>query len=60
MNSKASRADAVLAWPSAEIAVMGRRSANIIFRKEIAAADDAVATREQKLPNTGVKFSNLI
>jgi acetyl-CoA carboxylase carboxyltransferase component len=42
MNSKHLGADAVFAWPSAEIAVMGPEgAANIIFRKEIAAADDA-------------------
>lgn len=59
MNSKHLGADAVFAWPSAEIAVMGPEgAANIIFRKEIAAADDAVATREQKIAEYRDKFSN--
>lgn len=59
MNSKHLGADAVFAWPSAEIAVMGPEgAANIIFRREIAAADDAVATREQKIAEYRDKFSN--
>jgi acetyl-CoA carboxylase carboxyltransferase component len=59
MNSKHLGADAVFAWPSAEIAVMGPEgAANIIFRKEIAAAEDAVATREQKIAEYREKFSN--
>lgn len=41
MNSKHIRADYNVAWPSAEIAVMGIKGAvEIIFRKEIADADD--------------------
>jgi acetyl-CoA carboxylase carboxyltransferase component len=59
MNSKHLGADAVFAWPSAEIAVMGPDgAANIIFRKEIAAADDAIAAREQKIAEYREKFSN--
>lgn len=59
MNSKHLGADAVFAWPSAEVAVMGPEgAANIIFRREIAAADDAVATREQKIAEYRDKFSN--
>ncbi|MGE5612972.1 MAG: acyl-CoA carboxylase subunit beta [Bacillota bacterium] len=59
MNSKHLGADAVFAWPSAEIAVMGPEgAANIIFRKEIAAAEDAIATREQKIAEYREKFSN--
>lgn len=41
MNSKHIKADLNFAWPSAEIAVMGAKGASeIIFRKQIAAADD--------------------
>jgi len=41
MNSKHIRADYNFAWPTAEIAVMGPDGAvNIIFRKELAAAED--------------------
>jgi len=59
MNSKHLGADMVFAWPSAEIAVMGPEgAANIIFRKEIAAAEDAVAYREQKIEEYRSKFSN--
>ncbi len=49
MNSKHIRADYNVAWPTAEIAVMGPKGAvEIIFRKEIADADDPKA-REQEL-----------
>jgi len=59
MNSKHLGADVVFAWPSAEIAVMGPDgAANIIFRKEIAAAEDAIAAREQKIEEYRSKFSN--
>jgi propionyl-CoA carboxylase beta chain len=45
MNSKHIRGDINLAWPTAEIAVMGPKGAvEILFRKEIAAAEDADAT----------------
>ena len=41
-------ADFVFAWPTAEIAVMGAQgAANILYRKEIAAADDADAERKR-------------
>ncbi|WP_069130116.1 acyl-CoA carboxylase subunit beta [Rhodohalobacter halophilus] len=41
MNSKHIRADYNIAWPTAEIAVMGTKGAvEIIFRKEIAKADN--------------------
>lgn len=58
MNSKHLGADMVFAWPSAEIAVMGADgAANIIFRKEIAAADDPVAARNEKIEEYREKFS---
>ncbi len=44
MGSKHIRADVNLAWPTAEIAVMGPDAAvEIIYRQELAAADDAAA-----------------
>ena len=49
MNSKHIGADMNYAWPSAEIAVMGAKgAAEIIFRKEIAAADDPAAKHAEK------------
>jgi len=52
MNSKHLGADMVFAWPSAEIAVMGPEgAANIIFKKDIAAADDPMETRRGSLKN---------
>ncbi|MGI9146312.1 MAG: acyl-CoA carboxylase subunit beta [Chloroflexota bacterium] len=48
MSSKHIRGDVNLAWPTAEIAVMGIEGAvNIIFREELAAADDAGALHAQ-------------
>ncbi len=50
MASKALGYDRVLAFPTAQIAVMGPDgAANIIFRKEIAAADDPDAKRREKI-----------
>jgi len=50
MNSKHIRGDINLAWPTAEIAVMGPKGAvEILFRKEIAEAPDpALATSERE------------
>ena len=49
MNSRHIGADLVLAWPTAEIAVMGAKgAAEIIFRKEIAASDDPAAKLAEK------------
>jgi propionyl-CoA carboxylase beta chain len=48
MNSKHIRADYNVAWPTAEIAVMGTKGAvEIIFRQEIADSDDPVAKQAQ-------------
>jgi len=59
MNSKHLGADIVYAWPTAEIAVMGAEgAANIIFRKEIAASDDPITTRENKIEEYRQNFSN--
>ena len=59
MNSRHLRADFVLAWPDAEVAVMGPEgAANIIFRKEIAAAEDPDQMRAQKVQEYKEKFAN--
>jgi acetyl-CoA carboxylase carboxyltransferase component len=59
MSSKALGYDRVLALPTAEIAVMGAEgAANIIFRKEIAAASDPAAMREQKIGEFRESFMN--
>jgi acetyl-CoA carboxylase carboxyltransferase component len=48
MCSRDLGADMVIAWPTAEIAVMGASgAANVIFRKEITAAADPVAKRAE-------------
>ncbi|WP_369390564.1 acyl-CoA carboxylase subunit beta [Streptomyces sp. CG1] len=48
MDSRSIGCDMSLAWPANEIAVMGAEgAANVVFRREIAAADDPDATREQ-------------
>jgi acetyl-CoA carboxylase carboxyltransferase component len=58
MNSKHMRGDMALAWPTAEIAVMGPEAAvNIVFRKEIERADDPRARREELIAEYQAKFS---
>ncbi len=48
MCSKELGGDITLAWPTAEIAVMGAAgAANVIFRKQIAEAEDPAAKREE-------------
>lgn len=48
MCSKDLGADRVFAWPTAEIAVMGAEGAvNVVFRKEIEAAEDKEAKRDE-------------
>ena len=52
-------ADMVFAWPSAQIAVMGAAgAANIVFKDAIAAADDPIAKREEKIAEYEEQFSN--
>ncbi len=59
MNSKHIGADMNYAWPSAEVAVMGAKgAAEIIFRKEIASADDPEAKLEEKVDAYTRKFAN--
>ena len=59
MCSKHIRADINLAWPSAELAVMGPKGAvNIIFRKEIQAAKDAEEKANELVTEYRKKFAN--
>jgi acetyl-CoA carboxylase carboxyltransferase component len=59
MCSKDLGADVVLAWPQAEIAVMGAEgAANIIFRKEIEASDNKEETRAEKIEEYREAFAN--
>ena len=59
MNSRHMKADFMFAWPTAEIAVMGPEgAANIIFRKEIMAAEDPEAMRKEKVAEYKAKFAN--
>jgi acetyl-CoA carboxylase carboxyltransferase component len=59
MCSKDLGADMAFAWPTAEIAVMGAEgAANIIHRKEIQAAEDPKAKREEKIQAYKELFSN--
>lgn len=59
MNSKHIGADMNYAWPTAEIAVMGAKgAAEIIFKKEIAAAEDHDAKWKEKELEYTEKFAN--
>ena len=59
MSSKHIRGDLNLAWPSAEIAVMGPEGAvNIVFRKELAQAENASARRAELVADYREKFAN--
>ena len=59
MSSKHIRGDVNLAWPTAEIAVMGVEGAvNIIFRDRIAHADDAAAERARLVREYQDRFAH--
>jgi len=59
MCSRDLGADAVFAWPGAEIAVMGPDgAANIIFRREIDAAGNPDEARKEKIEEYRSKFAN--
>ena len=59
MSSKHLRADVNLAWPSAEIAVMGAEGAiNIIYREQISNSENPEQTREQLAAEYREKFTN--
>ena len=59
MNSKHLRADVNLAWPTAEIAVMGSEGAvNIIHRHELQKAEDPDRLRRELIAEYDERFSN--
>ena len=59
MSSKHLRSDVNLAWPSAEIAVMGPAGAvEVIFAKEVAAAEDPAAAAAEKEEEYRKAFAN--
>ncbi len=59
MSSKHIRGDMNLAWPTAEIAVMGAEGAvNIIYREQLAKADDVDAERARLVAAYQAEFAN--
>jgi propionyl-CoA carboxylase beta chain len=59
MGSKHIRADINLAWPTAEIAVMGAEGAvNIVYRRELASAGENGAVRRAKIEEFQERFAN--
>jgi acetyl-CoA carboxylase carboxyltransferase component len=59
MASKHIRTDVNFAWPTAEIAVMGPEGAvNILYKRELDAADDPEALRTLKVAEFREKFAN--
>jgi acetyl-CoA carboxylase carboxyltransferase component len=52
MNGRAYEPDLIVAWPTAEISVMGAEGAvEIVFRKQVEAADDPAAMKQQLIEN---------
>jgi propionyl-CoA carboxylase beta chain len=59
MSSKHIRGDVNLAWPTAEIAVMGPKGAvEILFKKEIEQATDSDAETARRIDDYTTKFAN--
>lgn len=59
MSSKHIRGDINYAWPTAEIAVMGPKGAvEILFRKEIAQAEDPEAFLAERVREYEERFAN--
>jgi len=59
MCAKDLGADRVYAWPTAEIAVMGAEgAAEIVFKKEIAEADDKAKKRQEMIEKYREVFAN--
>ncbi|MGD2156908.1 MAG: acyl-CoA carboxylase subunit beta, partial [Anaerolineales bacterium] len=59
MSSKHIRGDVNLAWPSAEIAVMGPDGAvNIVFRKELSEAENPEHRKDELVAEYREKFAN--
>jgi len=58
MNSKSIGADLTYAWPTAEFAVMGAAGAvEIVYRRDLAAAEDVDATRAQLIEDYEERYS---
>ncbi len=59
MNSRSLGADVCLAWPTAEIAVMGPEGAvNIVNRRELEAADDKELKRQELVQEYRERYAN--
>ena len=59
MSSKHIRGDYNVAWPTAEIAVMGPKGAvEILFRKEISESDDAAKATDARIEEYREKFAH--
>ena len=59
MSSKGLRGDLLYAWPNAEIAVMGAEGAvNILFRRDVQAAEDPEERRLELVADYEKKFNN--
>jgi propionyl-CoA carboxylase beta chain len=59
MSSKHIRGDYNVAWPTAEVAVMGPKGAvEILFKKEIAESDDPAAAMDARVSEYTEKFAN--
>jgi propionyl-CoA carboxylase beta chain len=59
MCSRDLKGDMVFAWPTAEIAVMGAEGAvNVLYRKELAAAEDKAATRGKFIEEYRERFAS--
>jgi propionyl-CoA carboxylase beta chain len=59
MSSKHIRGDYNVAWPTAEIAVMGPKGAvEVLFKKEIAESADPAAATAAKVAEYSAKFAN--
>ena len=59
MCARSMGADRVAAWPTAEIAVMGAEGAvNVLYRQEIAQAEDPAALRAEMMDEYTERFNN--
>lgn len=59
MSPRATRGDLVLAWPSAELAVMGPDGAvNVVYRRELNSSDDPVAKKAEMVAKYREEVSN--
>jgi propionyl-CoA carboxylase beta chain len=59
MSSKHIRTDFNYAWPTAELAVMGPEGAvNILYKRELEAAADKIAARNERVAEFRAKFAN--